>query len=204
MVTLGHGANKKRYISTFKRLAATKLDRLVAYDKGSIHKTLHSPLSTWWREVSTYLQTKDTHSDQTWQGGALWREDHPQSKKIAWSFDHVITWVHAREEWETIYLHIHNVHSRQIWQGSWWLMIKIYHPRSHVALWSRDYMRSCNKWKTFYLLLQEVCCKETWQVVVYVNGTLTANSLNISIIWLPEVTWQIKTFFTHFTQTYDH
>lgn len=46
VVTWGHATNKKRFISTFVRLLVTKLDRVIAFEKGLPHWS-HDTIATW-------------------------------------------------------------------------------------------------------------------------------------------------------------
>ena len=83
-------------------------------------------------------------------------------------------------------------------------MIRVYHLRSHVTLWSCGHVRSHNKWQRFIFLSMKPTTNKYDRLVVYDQGPFTIKAHYPSIICSYEVTLQIKTLYFLFHQVYSH
>ena len=103
-----HVTEQKRYISTSARPMATKLGRMVGSNTGLLSIKSHNLLITWSHKVTWQIKnvlnslSRDLSLSNLTEGWLMIRS-HMSNHKATYSFDHVVTWVHAINELRYIF-----------------------------------------------------------------------------------------------------
>ena len=171
-----HVLNEKWYISIFKRSKiATKLDRVVSYDKRLLHIKV-----TWFfdhvgacRWKTIYVHIHFVYDHQLWQGGGL--NQGTTTKNVAWWFDHVLIWVQMVNQIQYVSTSTTSTITK-LDRLVDYDMIRGYCIESDMILWSCSHVRSHDKWKAIYLLIHNAHDHQTWQGVASNKGALPTKS----------------------------
>ena len=116
-----------------------------------------------------------------------------------WFFEHVVTCSHVANE-----NHLMSTSKKPITTKLDKVVVydKWIPHKSRMALWSRGYMRSRDKWRAIYLHIHDT--RRLFRldmVVAYDMGSSPTESCGSLITWLLEVTWQMKNIISPFPKS---